>query len=308
MSLYCAAISVTSIKCLHIYKKYSIYIRSGKKGSETKMKTKIACVQMQSALGDKEANLNKMIAKIEEVMQDKDVQLIVFPELSLTGYECSDLYEEMAEIYPEGPSIEIMAQQAKKHNVHIIFGMVEKAEKQGKEVLYNTAVLVGNEGTPIGKYRKTHLVEGEETKYFEKGTEYNVFDTPAGKIGIMICWDTAYPEVARILALKGAEIIAVPAAWETEPNEGDWELVNAARSFDNVVYLASCNHVGRDRTLDFFGRSKISGPLGRPVVSAGAGEEIISATVDLSKLPELREGYYVLLKDRNPGTYEELIK
>ena len=60
--------------------------------------------------------------------------------------------------------------------------------------------------------------------------------------------------------------------------------------------------------MDFFGRSKISGPLGRPVVSAGAGEEIISATVDLSKLPELREGYYVLLKDRNPGTYEELIK
>ena len=94
------------------------------------MKTKIACVQMQSTLGDKEANLNKMIAKVEEVMQDKNVQLIVFPELSLTGYECSDLYEEMAEIYPEGPSIEIMAQQAKKHNVHIIFGMVEKAEKQ----------------------------------------------------------------------------------------------------------------------------------------------------------------------------------
>lgn len=271
------------------------------------MQTKIACVQMQSALGDKDANLKKMIAKIDEVMKDDDVQLIIFPELALTGYECSDFYEDVSESYPNGPSINIMAEQAKKYKVHVIFGFVEKAKKEGKEVLYNTAVLIDNNGVPLGCYRKSHLVEGEETQYFEKGTEYNVFDTSIGKIGVMICWDTAYPEVARILALKGAEIIAVPAAWETEPNEGDWELVNAARSFDNVVYLASCNHVGTDRTLNFFGRSKISGPLGRPIVSAGADEEIIKACVDLSVLPELREGYYVLIKDRNPSTYEELI-
>lgn len=272
------------------------------------MQTKIACVQMQSFLGDKEANLNKMIAKMDETMKDGTVQLIVFPELSVTGYECSELYEAVAESYPDGPSIKIMAEQAKKHNVHVIFGFVEKEEKNGKTVLYNTATLIDNNGVPLGCYHKSHLVDGEETRVFEKGTEYKVFDTSIGKIGIMICWDTAYPEVARILALKGAEIIAVPAAWETEPNEGDWELVNAARSFDNVVYLASCNHVGTDRELYFFGRSKISGPLGRTLAEAGSEEEIITATVDLSVLPELREGYYVLLKDRNPGTYEELIK
>lgn len=273
-----------------------------------KMQTKVACVQMQSMLGDKEANLKKMIEKLEKVMEDKEVQLIVFPELALTGYECSELYEDVAETYPDGKSIKVMCDYAEKYNVHVIFGFVESAQKDGKPVLYNSAALIDNKGNPLGCYRKTHLVEGEETRYFEKGTEYKVFDTSIGKIGIMICWDTAYPEVARILSLKGAEIIAVPAAWETEPNEGDWELVNAARSFDNVVYLASCNHVGTDRELSFFGRSKISGPLGRPIVSAGADEEIISAVVDISVLPELREGYYVLLKDRNPGTYEELTK
>jgi len=272
------------------------------------MQTKIACVQMQSALGDKALNLKKMFEKLDEVMQDKDVQLVIFPELAVTGYECSDLYEETAEVFPTGESIKAIADKAKEYNVHIIFGFVEKAEKGGNPVLYNSAAIIDNEGNPLGCYRKSHLVDGEETKYFEKGTEYKVFDTSIGKIGIMICWDTAYPEVARILALKGAEIIAVPAAWETEPNEGDWELVNAARSFDNVVYLASCNHVGTDRELNFFGRSKISGPLGRPIVSAGADEEIIKATVDLDVLPELREGYYVLLKDRNPATYEEIIK
>lgn len=272
-----------------------------------KKQVTIACCQMQSALGDKQKNINKMISMLEAAVSKYDPDLVIFPELAVTGYECSELYETLAEPFPEGESIGIFCEQAKKHGVHIIFGFVEKGEKEGKPVVYNAAALINNHGEPLGCYRKSHLVDGEETKYFEKGTEYNVFDTSIGKIGIMICWDMAYPEVARILALKGAEIIAVPAAWETEPNEGDWEIVNTARSFDNVLYLASCNHVGTDRELYFFGRSKISGPLGRPLAAAGDGEEIISAAVDLSALPELREGYYVLLKDRNPKTYEQLL-
>ena len=123
----------------------------------------------------------------------------------------------------------------------------------------------------------------------------------------MICWDAAYPEVARIMALKGADIIAVPAAWES-PGGDDWDIVQSARSFDNVIYIAACNHVGTDRELNFFGKSKIVGPLGRTIIEAGAEEEVIQATVDLAKLPELRNTYYVLLKDRNPHTYGELIK
>lgn len=272
------------------------------------MKTKIACCQMQSGLGTKDENIAKMLAKIEEVTSKEKIDLVIFPELATTGYECSDIYGELAEHFPDGPTFKIFQEAAKKHDIHLIYGYVENAEKDGKPVLFNSAVLIDNKGEILGQYRKTHLVDGEETKYFEKGTEYNVFDTSIGKIGIMICWDTAYPEVARSLALKGAEIIAVPAAWETEPNEGDWELVNAARSFDNIVYVASCNHVGTDRELYFFGRSKISGPVGRPIVSASDGEETIVAEVDLSVLPELREGYYVLLKDRNPKTYGALVE
>ncbi|NLG04529.1 MAG: carbon-nitrogen hydrolase family protein [Clostridia bacterium] len=272
------------------------------------MKTKIVCCQMQSGLGTKQKNVEKMVKKIEEVAGNNDVDLIIFPELATTGYECSELYDQLAETYPEGESIKKIAAEAKKYKVHIVFGFVESAKKEDRPVLYNAAVLIDDEGKPLGCYRKSHLVDGEETKYFEKGTDYNVFETKIGKIGIMICWDMAYPEVARILALKGAEIIAVPAAWETEPNKGDWEIVNAARSFDNVVYLASCNHVGTDKELNFFGRSKISGPLGRPLATGNDGEETIKATVDLAQLPELREGYYVLLKDRNPETYEEIIK
>ena len=272
-----------------------------------KKEVKIACVQMQSGLGTKDDNIAKMISLLDKVVSENKPDLVIFPELAVTGYECSELYEILAEPFPEGDSIKTFCEQAKKYGVHIVFGFVEKGQKDGKDVVYNSAALIDDHGKALGCYRKSHLVDGEETKYFEKGTEYKVFDTSLGKIGIMICWDMAYPEVARILALKGAEIIAVPAAWETEPYEGDWEIVNTARSFDNVLYLASCNHVGTDRELYFFGRSKISGPLGRPLAAAGDGEEIITATVDLSVLPELREGYYVLLKDRNPETYGPII-
>lgn len=272
------------------------------------MKIKIACVQMKSELGEKEKNIVKIIGYIKAVKKENsNIDLIVFPELATTGYECSELYEEMSEIYPVGYSFERLAEAAKEQNVHIVFGFVEKAIKEGKNVLYNSAALISNKGVAIGCYQKSHLVEGGETEYFEKGKSYNVFDTEIGKIGIMICWDTAYPEVARILALKGAELIVVPAAWE-EPKGGDWDIVQSARSFDNVLYIAACNHVGQDRELSFFGKSKIVGPIGRTIVEADDQERVIVGTIDYALLPELREGYYVLLKDRNPDTYGEILK
>lgn len=275
------------------------------------MKTKIACVQIKSELGDKTANLKKMVSKLEKICGDNDdkcskVDLVVFPELAVTGYECSELYAEVAEELPGGDSVKVMAEAAKRFNVYIVYGLVEKAMSEGKPVLYNTVVLIDRSGVVVGKYRKSHLVEGPETESFKKGTEYPVFETEIGKIGMMICWDTAYPEVARILALKGAEIIVVPAAWEA-PYDEDWDIVQCARSFDNVVYVAACNHVGTDKDLTFFGKSKIVGPTGRTIVEAGNDEEIITAEVDLDRISELREGFYVLLKDRNPETYGEIL-
>lgn len=273
------------------------------------MKTNIACIQMESLLGDKKGNLNKIFSNLKKACEDTDktpIDLVVFPELAVTGYECSELYDVLAEEYPSGESLCEIAAYAKKFNVYIAFGFIEKEKSESGDILYNTVALVDRTGNFVGKYRKSHLVEGAETKWFKKGTEYPVFDTDIGKIGIMICWDTAYPEVARILALKGAEIIVEPAAWES-PYEEDWDIVQCARSFDNVLYVASCNHVGTDKSLSFFGKSKIVGPVGRTIVEAGSEEEIIKAVVDLDVLPELREGFYVLLKDRNPETYGEIL-
>ena len=270
------------------------------------MKTRIACCQMDSGFGSKEKNVEKMVEMIERAAADRDVDLVVLPEMVNVGFKELDQLPMLAESFPDGYTAKAMIAQAKKHGIHIVYGYLEENPDGGKP--FNAAGLIDDKGTPLGRYRKSHLVDEIETPFIEKGTEYPVFDTSIGKIGIMICWDTAYPEVARILALKGAEIIAVPTAWETEATEGDWTLVNSARSFDNIVYLASANRIGQDIYEPFIGQSMITGPNGRQIIKAGDGEEVIKAEVDLSLIPELRNGYYVLLRDRNPATYDELVK
>lgn len=268
------------------------------------MKAKIACVQFDAELMNKEKNLQAMEDWVEKAAKE-NADLVIFPELALTGYECEDGYFAMAEEFPNGVSLKRMAECAKKNNIYVIFGFVEKAIDQLEDGIYNSVALIGSNGEIKGKYRKVHLVEGVETKWFKRGKEYNVFDTPFGKLGMMICWDTAFPEVARSLALKGAEIIAVPSAWEA-PCDGDWDIVQSARSFDNVLYIAACNRVGTDTNLTFFGKSKLVGPIGRTIVAAKDQEEMIVSELDLSVLPELRNGYYVLLKDRQPETYSAI--
>ncbi len=270
------------------------------------MKANIACIQFDSVLFDKDTNINKMKELATEAKnQTPNLDLIVFPELSLTGYECEEKYYSLAEEFPNGDSLKKMSKVAKELDLYIIFGFVEKGES--KEDIYNTVALIDNNGRIIGKYRKVHLVEGVETNWFKSGDSYDVFETPFGKLGIMICWDSAFPEVARILALKGAEIIAVPSAWES-PKGDDWDIVMQARSFDNVLYVAACNRVGADNTISFFGKSKIVGPLGRVISQGTDKEEIVSGEVNIAVLEDLREGYYVLLKDRRPHTYEEIVK
>lgn len=261
---------------------------------------RVTCIQMQARVNDKRRNLQKMKELAVKALETyPDTDLIVFPELVLTGYECSALEaESMAETI-DGPSIREMADFADEKNVHTIFGFIEKT---GICDLHISAVLIDNKGKVLGSHKKMHMVESE-TVVFKPGDTYQVFDTSFGKVGIMICWDAAFPETARILALKGADLIAVPSAWEA-PMQDDWDLIQKARAFDNVIYTACVNQVGKDRTLEFFGRSKIHGPLGEILSDVvDNAEAIISASIDLSAKEDLRNNYYPLLRDRRPETY-----
>ncbi len=266
---------------------------------------RVTCIQMQAKVNDKRGNLQKMKGLGVKAMEiHPDTDLIVFPELALTGYECSATEaESMAEAI-DGPSITEMAEFAAEKDVHIIFGFIEKSEFGN---LHISAVLIDNNGRTLGSHKKMHMVESE-TVIFKPGDAYQVFDTSFGKVGIMICWDAAFPETARILALQGADLIAVPSAWEA-PMQGDWDLIQKARAFDNVIYTACVNQVGKDRTLEFFGRSKIHGPLGEVLSDVVDDKEaIISASIDLSDKEDLRNNYYPLLRDRRPETYGALTK
>lgn len=281
------------------------------------MKITASSVQLYPKLGDKKSNIHKMCDYIDRTMVDyPTTNLIVFPELMVTGYEGTpEQFQEMAETVPEGESIKVIGEYAAKYNVHIVYGFAER-DAVHTDCLYNSVVLIDDHGKALGTYRKVHPFASEIT-WCRPGCDIPVFDTEIGKLGIMICWDTAFPEVARTLALKGAELLIVSTNWEDpyeeewdpskiNKHEEDWDLMTRARAFDNTLYLVAANRIGDDgKVLSFFGRSKIIGPTGRVIAALDERKEgIISAELDLDKTMEERVKYYTFFKDRKPSAYK----
>lgn len=279
------------------------------------MKINVTCIQMEPIRFDVAANLKKMTDFVEKAMLEyPKTELIIFPELITSGYECGKEFQRLAERVSDGESVRQISELAKKHKVHIIFGFPERDEAMD-DVLYNASAFIDSAGKVLGTYRKVHLFASEK-EFFRAGCDYPLFHTEIGKIGIMICWDTAFPEVARAYALQGAELIAVSTNWEKPyledvetKNQDDWDLITRARAFDNCLYLAAANRIGFDETLGFFGRSKIIGPTGVPIEELNEEVEgIISAELDYARIPVLRAAYYTFFKDRRPDTFDILTK
>jgi predicted amidohydrolase len=262
---------------------------------------------MHPVMNDVNKNLAKMKGFIESTMAEKpETDLIVFPELALTGYECGTAFQDLAEVAEDGKSIEFMKQLAKSHKVHLIFGFPQRDPKM-KDVIYNSSILIDDEGVTLGTYQKVHPFAGE-IMYFRPGCTYPIIETKIGKIGMMICWDTAFPEVARTYALKGADLLVVSSNWE-KPYSHDWDLVTSARAFDNCMYLAASNRIGPDKDLDFFGHSRICDHLGDVIVSIDEEKEgTISAELDYSIPLKRRAEYYTFFKDRRPDTYGSIVE
>lgn len=261
----------------------------------------IACGQMDCELGNLNANLNKIEHAIEEAAS-QGANIVCFPELSTTGYRqdlLGDKLWELAEPIP-GPTTSRMGALAKKLGVYVILPMIEKGTIEG--IVHNSAVLISKDGSVQGVYRKNHAYS-TEGHYFTAGNSYPVFQTEFGKIGMMICYDMGFPEVARALTLQGAEIIFVPSAWCQE-DEDIWDINIPCRALENRVFVVAVNRVGQEGDeLTMHGKSKIVDPRGKTLVQAERfQEDLILTTVDLDDLISARH-QIPYLKDRKPYTY-----
>jgi predicted amidohydrolase len=271
----------------------------------------IATVQMKPLLGEAEENLVKMSEMISKIASQQKVDLIVFPELVTSGNELGLRFTEIAQRIP-GPTINLLAQRANEFGVYIAFGMVTK--ERVESVLYNSSVPVGPDGELVEVYNKIHL-RGEERMAFREGYKLPVAETEIGGIGMMLGYDLAYPEVARSLALDGAEILVVMANWEGTHID-EWKTYVRARAYENAVYVAAANRVGEDVTLNFGGESMVVGPRGQIHASladetdpeTGAPlEGFAVARIDLDEVRKNREEFQ-FMQTRQPAVYRSLVK
>ncbi len=271
----------------------------------------VAIVQMKPLLGEPEENLVKMSDFVSTIASQQRVDLIVFPELVTSGYELGVRFTEIAQRVP-GPTINLMSQRANEHGVYIAFGMVTK--ERVESVLYNSAVMVGPDGELVDVYNKIHL-RGEERMAFREGFKLPVFDTELGTIGLMLGWDLAYPEVARSLALEGAELLCVLANWESS-NIDEWKTYLRARAYENTLFVAGVNRIGEDVTLAYGGESMVIGPRGQ--VHASLTDEVDQETgqpaegysvarIDLDEVRRYREEYQTL-QTRQPAAYRAVVR
>ena len=250
---------------------------------------RVGFVQINSKLLDVEGNLERAF----HLVGRKRTDLLVLPELFNTGYNFRTKRElaKVAEPIPGGPTTEALQEFSKSRDTAVVAGI---AERKGQS-FYNSAVMV-KEGQYLGTYRKVHLFYNEK-KFFRSGHEFMVF----GRIGVMICFDWIFPESARTLMLKGAEVIAHPS----NPVLPHCPESMKTRALENHVFIVTADRVGVERGLRFIGQSQIISPSGRVIYRASpSGEDCEVREIDLSLAREKTiTPLNDLLEDRVPGAY-----
>lgn len=260
----------------------------------------IAMVQMASTFLDRKANLEKAAGYIRTAAAH-GAKLVCFPESFDIGYVATRIPEMMAIAQDEsGETVSFMKRLAAQFRVHILAPAFWRGADGAVE---NRAYLIDDEGTLLGSYAKSHPV-GDERVLLQRGKEYPVFDTKLGKIGIAVCYDACFPETSRMLALKGAELMLVPAAWRGNFYFKEWWDINmSCRALDNLMYVAAVNMVGPNGDQFFAGKTQICNPIGERFASCGVEEEtILYGFIDLARVAKEREFNTVLI-DRHPEDY-----
>ncbi len=228
---------------------------------------RLATVHYQPREGKTPADKCRLFAPLIEKAAAAKADLVVLPE-TLTFYGTGRAMADCAESIP-GPSTDYFGQLAKKHDLYVVAGLVER----DRHLLYNVAVLIGPDGNVAGKYRKVCLPRSEIEAGIQPGSEYPVFETRFGRLGMMVCYDGFFPEVARELSNRGAEVIAFPV-WGCNPS------LASARACENHVYLVSSTYT--DPSANWM-VSAIFGHDGRQLATAEEWGEVVVAEVDLNR-------------------------
>lgn len=260
-----------------------------------------------------------MIEKHLKFVEDagkQGVQILCFQELFTGPYFAAEQnikWYDLTEKIPEGPTIKLMQEQAKKHNMVIVAPIYEE-EITG--VYYNTAAVIDADGTYLGKYRKNHIPHTHpgfwEKFYFKPGNlGYPVFRTAYADVGVYICYDRHFPEGARCLGLNGAEIIFNPSATVAGTSEYLWKLEQPAHAVANVYFVGANNRVGREYPWDighWYGSSYFCNPRGQ-IVAEGSREndELVVADLDFDLIREVRN-VWQFYRDRRPETYDDIVE
>ena len=267
-----------------------------------------AALIQTTGITPREAMVEHQVGLVREAVS-QGAEIVCLQELATGPYFCQEYspkWFDLAEAVPEGPTTTTMSELAAELGVVLVVPLFEADDG----FFYNTAVVIENDDTYLGRYRKNHIPHNEnfqEKFYFKPGNlGYPVFDTSVGKVGVYICYDRHFPEGARALGVNGAEIVFIPSAtagrsWRL------WHVEQRSHAIANLYYVGTINRVGIEETgpNDFYGHSYFCNPFEEILVEAEDKEEIILADLDLAAVRDARIEL-PFWRDRRPDTYEPL--
>jgi beta-ureidopropionase len=264
--------------------------------------------------GDKQSMIEKHCNYVEQAAK-QGAQVMCFQELFYGPYFCQiqdPKYYDLTEKMPDGPTVKLFQEVAKRNNIVLIVPMYEE-ENTG--VYYNTAAVIDYNGKYLGKYRKTHIphVSGFWEKfYFRPGNlGYPVFETGVGKVGVYICYDRHFPEGARMLGLHGAELVFIPSATSRGLSMHLWEIEQRSHAIANGYFVGTINRVGQELDLgpnDYYGTTYFCDPRGSYVGARASDkqEELIVRDLNMDLVREVRNTWQ-FYRDRRPELYGDIV-
>lgn len=275
-------------------------------------KIKVAAIQMPTVT-DKMQNVRTAGIYLEKIKDEKP-DFVIFPEMFCCPYQTQNF-----PVYAEeegGPVWQQLSEYAKQYGIYLIGGSMPEKDAEGK--VYNTSYIFDRQGKQIGKHRKVHLFDIDvtggqtfkESDTLTAGDHDTVFDTEFGRMGVMLCFDIRFPELARMMVNDGAKAIFVPAAFNMTTGSAHWELSFRTRALDNQIYMIGCAPM-RDESAGYisWGHSIVTDPWGRVIDMLDEKEGVLLTELDLDYEEQVREEL-PLLKSRRKDMYrlEKLCK